>query len=43
MFDKDDNLALKFVSAISNIRAHVFNIPLEVIEFSVLHLTPNLE
>lgn len=41
MFDKDDNLALKFVSAISNIRAHVFNIPLES-EFNIKEMAGNI-
>lgn len=41
VFDKDDNLALKFVSAISNARAYAFNIPLQS-EFTIKEMAGNI-
>jgi len=41
MFDKDDNLAMKFVSALSNIRSHIFNIPLSS-EWTIKEMAGNI-
>jgi len=40
-FDKDDDLALKFVVAASNLRAHVFSIPLQS-EYSTKSIAGNI-
>ena len=41
MFDKDDNLAMKFVSALSNIRSYIFGIPMQS-EWTIKEMAGNI-